>query len=425
MLKTVEEVSPTQKRLLIEISAQDIEKEISASLEKVRRGARIAGFRPGKAPMSLIEKKFGREVESDVLQKLIPKAYSETISEAHLKPVDDPVFEKMGDFKRQEPFSVTVLVEVMPRIEGLNYEGIKVREIDAGVEDKDIDSILEGLRGERAVFEPTEGPLAEGDIAIMDYKIEGAGEEGEKEKTSQVFKLGSRTMPADFSRALTGRKKGEGLDVPIDFPEDYPVKEMAGRHTVFHVAIKDAKKAKIPALDDELAKDVGYENLEGLKAHVREHTAESKKQAVRKMQKAQIITKILEAHEFEAPRGLVERELRALVEEAAAREENPEMKPDIGALRKTFEAAAQRNVKAGLLLELIGEREKVEVSDEDVKAKVADLGRRLSVPPENVVKYYVSRHGSLDGLRHAVFEEKVMELLLSKAEFEKEEGQKQ
>ena len=422
MLKAIEEVSPTQKRLRIEISAQAIEAEISASLEKVRQRARIAGFRPGKAPMSLVEKKFGKEVESDVMQKLIPKAYSETVREADLKPVDGPVFEEMGDFKRREPFNMTVLVEVMPRIKELNYEGIKVREIDSAVADKDVDDILEGLREERAVYEPAEGPLAEGDIAIMDYKflIEGAGEGAEEEKTSQVFKLGSRTMPPDFSRALTGKKKGESLDIPVDFPEDFPAKEMAGRHTVFHVAINDAKKAKIPALDDELAKDIGYENLETLKAHVREHTAESKKRAVRKMQKAQIIEKLLQTHEFEAPPGLVVKELKDLVEEAAAREKNP----DIEALRKTFEAAATRNVKASLLLELIGEREKVEVSEEDVKVKVADLAKRLSVSPENVVKYYVSRHGSLDGLRHAIFEEKVAELLLLKAEFEKEEQKK-
>ena len=418
MLKTIEEVSPTQKRLHIEISAQAIEKEIGESLEKLRQRTRIAGFRTGRAPMSLIERKFGKEVESDVLQKLIPRVYSEAIREANLRPVDEPVSEQIGDFKRREPFNMTLLVEVMPEIKDLNYEGIKVREVEAGVQDKDVDDILERLREEKAVYEPTEGPLAEGDIAIMDYTVEGAGEEKEpKAFTSQVFRLGSGTMPADFSRALTGRKKGESLDAEVDFPDDYPVKDMAGRHAVFHVTVKDAKKAKIPALDDELAKDLGHEGLEGLRAHVREHALESKKRAVRKLQKAEIISRLLEAHEFEVPQSLVEKELTSLVEEAAARGD----KPDVEALRKTLEAVARRNVKATLLLELIGEREKVEVSEEDVKAKVADLARGLSVPPENVIKYYVSRHGSLDGLRQAVFEEKVMELLLGKAQFEKVE----
>ncbi|MDA8387823.1 MAG: trigger factor [Nitrospiraceae bacterium] len=417
MLKTIEEVSPTKKRLRIEISAQTIEKEIGESLEKLRQKTKMSGFRVGKVPMGLIEKKFGKDVEADVLQKLIPKVYSETIREAHLKPVDEPVFEEMGDFKRREPFNMTLLVEVMPGIKDLNYEGIKVREIETAVQDKDIEDVLERLREEKAVYEPAEGPLAEGDIAIMDYTIEG----DEKLYTSQVFKLGSENMPADFSRGLTGRKKEESFDITMDFPADHPVKDLAGTQKLFHITLKDAKKPKLPALDDELAKDLGYEGLEELRARVREQVLESRKQTARKMQKAEIIGKLLEAHDFDVPSGLVEKELAGLVEEAAARDEKGPGGPDLEALRQTLGATARRNVKASILLELIGEREKVEVNEEEVKAKISDLARRLSVPPENIVKYYVSRHGSLDGLRHAAFEEKVMDLLLGKAQFEKVE----
>ncbi|MDA8171892.1 MAG: trigger factor [Nitrospiraceae bacterium] len=416
MLKTIEEISPTKKRLRIEIPPQTIEKEISDSLQKLRQRAKIAGFRAGKAPMGLIEKKFGKDVEGEVLQKLIPKIYSETIREAQLKPVDDPVFEEMGDFKRLEPFNMTLLVEVMPKIDGLNYTGIKVREVDTDVQDKDVEDVLGRLREEKAVYEPSEGPLVEGDMAIMDYRFSGGGEGDEKAFESQVFKVGSENMPPDFSRGLAGRKKGESFDITVEFPGDYPLKDMAGRQVVFHITLKDAKKVKLPAVDDELAKDIGRENLEDLKVHIREQVLKSKKQTVLRMQKAELMKKLVESHEFDAPETLVGKELSGLVEEAAARGGKD---ADLQALREGLRETARRNVKASLLLELIGEREKVGVSEEDLKKKIAELALRLSITPENVIKYYVSRDGSLEGLRHAVFEEKVMDLVLEKAQFEK------
>nr|MDA8086398.1 trigger factor [Nitrospiraceae bacterium] len=241
-------------------------------------------------------------------------------------------------------------------------------------------------------------------------------EDGEKSFESQVFKVGSANMPADFSRGLAGRKKGESFDVTAGFPEDYPVKEMAGKQVLFHITLKDSKKVKLPALDDELAKDLGRENLEDLKAHIREQVQKSKKQAAVRMQKAELMKKLVESHEFDAPETLVEKELAGMVEEAVARGGKD---ADVQALREGMRETARRSVKASLLLEIIGEREKVEVSEEEIKKKIAELAQRLSITPENVIKYYISRDGSLDGLKHAVFEEKVMDLVLEKAQLEK------
>ena len=425
MLKTIEEVSSTKKRLKIEIPSQTIEKEISLSLEKLRQRTRISGFRVGKAPLNLIEKKFGKEVEGEVLQKLIPKVYSETIKEAQLKPVDNPVFEEMGDFKRQEPFNITLLVEVMPGIEGLNYTGIKVPDADTEVKDSDMEDVLSRIREEKAIVEPSEEPLKEGDIAILDYTVDGE----EKTFESQVFKVGGPSMPAEFSRGLTGKKKGEKLEITVNFPEDYPVKETAGKEVLFHITLKDTKKVKLAALDDELAKDLGHATFEELKAHIKTEVGKSKKLAAGKIQKAEIMKKLIESHNFEAPEGLVEKELTGMVEERTAQKQAPGSaqgeeagsQEDLRAVREGLRVEAVRNVKARLLLDVIGEREKVEVSEDDINEKVVQIAQRLSISPENVVKYYVSRHGSLDSLRHAVFEEKVLDMLLEKAQFEKVE----
>lgn len=421
MLKTIEAVSPTKKRLVIEIPPEAIQKEISESLERLRQKTKLPGFRAGKAPMSLIEKRFGKDVEGEALQNLIPRYYSDGMKEAELRAVANPVFEQMGEFKRQDgvPFSMTLLVEVMPKIEGLNYTGLKVKDMELEADEGEVDEVLERLRQQKAVYEPSEEAISMGDVAVLDYKVEGE----EKGFEAQVFKVGNPTMPEEFSAALVGRKKAESLDVTVRFPDDYTVDVVAGKDVLFHVHIKETKKARLPELDDEFAKDLGREGLQDLRGHIKEGILKSKQQALRRMQKAEAVKKLLEAHEFEAPESLLEKELADLVGEALAAAaggqaagQEPE---DANTLREKLRPTAANNVRAGLLLDLIGEREKIEVAEEDLKEKISEISGRMNLPAENVVKYYVSRHGSLDALRRAVFEEKVLDFLVERAELEK------
>ncbi len=413
MLKTVEEVSPTKRRLVIEIPPEEIEREIAGELSRLKERTRLPGFRPGKAPMGLIEKKFGKDVEGEVLQKLIPKHYSQSLTEAGLKPVANPVFEDSGQFKRNEPFSMTLLVEVMPKIEGLSYEGIPIKDVEITVTDKEIEDIIAGLREDRAVFEPTEEPLSEGDLAVMDYEVP---EENQKHE-GQVYKLGSPGMPEEFSKGLIGKKKGDVFDLKVKFPEGYEDKEAAGKELTFHISLKDAKKVKLPELDEGFAKELGRTDLADLRGHVKEEIGKSKENALKRMQKAEVMKKLVETYDFPAPESLVERELNQLAEEAVS--SGQAANPDEA--KEKLRSAAARNVKASLLLDMIGEREKVGVSEEEIRQKVADLSRRLSIAPENIIKYYVSRHGSLESLKNAVYEEKVLDLVLQKAKAEKDE----
>lgn len=411
MLKNVEEISATKKRLKIEIPSDAIEKEITGGLEKLRQKTKIPGFRTGKAPISLIEKKFGKDVEGEALQKLIPRFYAESVTEAELKPISDPVFEEAGEFKRNTPFNMTIMVEVLPKIEELKYDGLKIKDMEVKVEEKDLDDVLESLRQDKAVFEPTEEPLATGDLAVMDYRIK----EEEKSYEGQVFKVGSPNMPEEFSKALAGRKKGETFEIAVKFPDNYGLKEAAGKELTFQISLKDTKKMKLPELSDEFAKDFGNDTLAELKEHVKGEIERSKKSALRKMQKAEIMKTLLETHQFDLPEGLMEQEQKRLVEEAVAAGNTEEP----SALKEKMREAAQRNVKASILLDLIGEKEKIKATEEDVKNKIAEMSQRSTLPPENIIKYYVSKHGSLDSLRHAVFEEKVLDLLIDKAELEK------
>lgn len=146
MLKTVEDISTTKKRLKIEIASDTIESEIKDSLEKVRQRAKIPGFRPGKAPLSLIEKRFGKEIEAEVLEKVIPEKYNAALREASLSPVGMPELEEKFEFKRNTPLNLSFIIEVLPKIENLDYENIKVKDIPFSVEETDIDKTLTRLR---------------------------------------------------------------------------------------------------------------------------------------------------------------------------------------------------------------------------------------------------------------------------------------
>jgi trigger factor len=413
MLKSVEDISATKKRLNIEIPSDAIENEIKTSLDLLRRKTKIPGFRPGKAPVALLEKRYGKDVEAEAMEKLIPSFYSEAVKEADITPVTQPAIEGGVDFKRNAPLSLTVTVEVRPRVETLSYEGIEVKEIPVTVSDEDVEKTLERLREDRASYEPSAEPVADGDLLVLDYT---AGEDREPVK-DYVFKVGSPAMPETFSTGLVGAKKSEPVTFEMEFPGDFAVEGLAGKKENITATVKEVKKVSLPALDDEFAKDLDFDDLAALRMHIREKLEESQGNSVANMMKAEIVKKILESHEFEAPAALVDAELAHLV--ASARAQGREDEPG-DELKEGFRPDAERNIRASLLLQMIGEKEGTDVTEDDLKEKLVSLSGQFGLSPENVMKYYISRDGSLEGLRNSVFEDKVLDLLLERAHIQKE-----
>jgi trigger factor len=414
MLKSVEDISATKKRLSIEIPSDAIENQIKTSLDLLRRKTKIPGFRPGKAPVALLEKRYGKDVEAEAMEKLIPSFYSEALKEADITPVTQPSIEGGVDFKRNTPLSLTVTVEVRPKIENLSYEGIAVKEMPVTVSDEDVEKTLERLREDRASYEPSAEPVAEGDLVVVDY---AAGEGGEPVK-DYVFKVGSPAMPEAFSTGLLGAKKSEPVTFEMGFPGDFTAEGLAGKREKITATVKEVKKVDLPALDDEFAKDLDFDDLDALRKHIRERLEESQGKSIANMMKAEIVKKILESHDFEAPPSLVDGELSQLVAGARAqgRQDEPEEQ-----LKEELRSDAERNIRASLLLQMIGEKESVGVTEDELKQKLVSLSGQFGLSPENVMKYYISRDGSLEGLRNSVFEEKVLDLLLERADIEKGE----
>jgi trigger factor len=440
LLKSVEDINTTKKRIRIEIPSDVVEKEIGDSLEKVRQKAKIPGFRPGKAPISLIEKRFGKEVEAEVLDKVIPEYFSKALKEAELMPVTMPIFDERLDFKRNNPINLSFTVEVMPKIENLNYENIEIEDIHVEVDENDVENYLKKLQEEKAVYEVAEKTVGKDDLVTFEYlDCKLIGGESPPSLKEHISKMGNEIFPLDIMEKVMGKKKGEFVEFTTTFDEHYKSKELAGKTVDIKVMISEIKKKNLPEIDDEFAKDVGFENLSEMREKIKEKLYAVKKEHIARIKKANIINKILESHNFEVPEILLTRELESLMLQESlsqnksigtASESNSleqeetvatQSQKDMEKLQTELKSKALKNVRASIIIDMIGQKEGITVTDNEVNDRISLIAQRLSTTPEAVRNFYHYKEGSLEGLKHSVFEDKVMDLLLSKAVLKKGE----
>jgi len=440
LLKAVEDINQTKKRLRIEIPSDLIEREIQNSLEKLRHTVKIPGFRPGKAPVNLIEKRFGKQVEAEVLEKVVPEQLGNAIREAAIDPVTMPVLEEEFDYKRNNPLAFAVTLEVKPKIENLAYENITVKDIPVNVEESDVEDALKALQNKKAVFEVADKVVGMDDFVSFEYvDSEIAGGEDISSVKETISKMGNEIFPPDIMEKVIGKQKGDIIEFTTTFAATAS-KELAGRTAQIKVKISEVKKKTLPEIDNEFAKDLGYETMADLREKAREKIYAAKTEHIRKIQKAEIIRKLVESSTFEVPESLVGKEIEAImmhksisgskedsvsgnsvsdtlepVSSGQDMEKNKEEDP-----QAELRSKAVRNVQAHFILDTIGQKEGIIVSDNEVDERIASLAQKLSATPESVRNYYLYREGSLDGLKHSIMEDKVMDALLAKATIEKE-----
>ncbi len=430
MTSAVEDISSTKKRLKIEIPADVVEKEYGESVDKVRQRAKIPGFRPGKAPLSLIEKKFGEDIKAEIIDKLVPRYYSDALKEAELVPVTLPQFETAVEIKKSEPLSFALTVEVRPPVPDFNYTGLKVEEFLPEVEEKEIDEMITGVREDRAMFEVVDREIMADDLLVIDYvKLDPSGSKELSSAKEQVMNLGNKLAPPAIMEALVGRKKGDVVEILLPSFEKGEVKEDDTENgSLLKITVKEVKEKKLPEIDDEFAKDFGSETIAAFREKVKDSILKAKKDKAAGEQKEKLLDRLVETYEFDVPESLLEHELEKLVvnekhskkkSEGLAAGETAEKAPDEEddtALAERLRPKAIHKVKAGVLLDMIAEKEGITATDEEVKSRISLLARHLQTTPEAVINLFVTRDGSLDTFSRTIRDEKVMDLVLSKAE---------
>jgi trigger factor len=420
MKAVVEEINPVKKKINIEIEPDSVTKELDKAINEVAKKAKIHGFRPGKAPKNIVEKHYGEEVRSEVMNRLISDSYLMAIREHKLSPVDMPKIENITTLSKGSSLSYTATVEVRPSITLGAYDGIEVKERDLAVTDEEMNQTLDRLREMYAQLEVVEDQtLAKGHTAIIDFEgfHEGKAIEGAK-ATDHLLAIGSGNLIPGFEEQLIGMKKGETREIQVTFPVDYSNKDVAGKDARFTVTLKEIKQKVLPELNDEFAKDTGgNKTVDELKARIKEDLEARKRDEQGAAQREELMSRLVEAHTFDVPQGMVEHELQTMARQQATRFARQGMDIKSFDVKKFMEKnrdLAVKRVKGILLLEEIAEKEKISVTDQELSATIAAMAKEAGQTADAVKKYYDSQDGGLDNLRASLVQEKTLGLLLSR-----------
>ncbi len=408
MNSTVEGISGTKKRIVIEATADEVEGEIQKSLRDLSKRTKLPGFRPGKAPVSMIDKKFGKDVEREVLTRLISEYYSSVITDAGLKPLTNPVLEKT-DYKRKDDLKFVCSVEVRPTIEGLQYEGLPREEVDIKVEDDEIETNIQALLRSKGTYEPTDKPVELDHLITIDYDVI----EDNKTYTDQYLRVGDNSFPEDFFNSLIDKKKGDEVEIKTNFPEDFTNDDLKGRILNLKVRIKDIKEFSLPELDDEFAKDVGLNSLEELREKIREGIDINKRETAIKEQKSKMIKSLVKKYDFEIPDIALKSEIEYIIQNAKRAEQYKDKTDE--QLKEKFKNDAIEGVKTMIILDTIGEKENISVSNDEVNERLKMYAQAMSMTPEALTQFYHTQNGSIEGIRYSIFREKVVDSIYSKS----------
>jgi trigger factor len=372
----------SQVVLSVEVDADQVSKSIEQAYSRLAPRVRIAGFRPGKAPRPMVEREIGwPTLRQEALDLILPTAYNSALDEAGLDPIDVPRVE-VQQFDRGQPMRFTATVSIKPEITLKDYHDIRVPRPRTEIVDKDVDEAIERLRSRFAELHAVERPVQAGDFLTVDTHIlkSGAVLIGESQTDAQLEVDRERLIPG-LAEGLTGQAVGETRDIRLTLPADYPKRDLAGSDVVFRVTVKSIKERRLPALDDELATQVGRgQTLAELRQEIRDELQEAAHQADEQRFENDVLKALDERMEAEVPEALIEREINRDVRELETRlQEQLGMRLDSylqqtkstpEVLRSERRPRAVQKVRLELALETVAEREGLTVSDAEVEQAV-------------------------------------------------------
>jgi len=421
----VENVSPVERKVSIEVDPDRVAQELERAYVGLGRRVKLRGFRPGKAPRKVLERQFRAEIEGEVLEKIVQQTFAEAVKVEAIPLVAPPhvsVSEGVADGK---PVRYTARVEVKPSIEPKGYRGLEISRKPPEVTDQMVSDELSRLQESMAQLVPVEGRFEaqEGDWAVIDHEgtIDGAPFEGGKAEGVTV-KVAPGSITGGNLEALKGKRLDETIEIDEPFAEDHRVEELRGKVAHMKVTLKALKTRQLPALEDALAKEVGIEGIEtldALRARIRADLDKREKRRAESEVKDALVKAALAKNEFEVPPALVERAIDAMLEGAAERFARSgidirRLELDFARMRADMREQALLQVRGALLLEAIADAEKIEVTDEDLQAEAARIAEELGAPLAKV-QQQIRGKDAREALKNRVREDKALALLSSTA----------
>jgi trigger factor len=419
------EESAVARRLEVRVPAARVAQAFERAYRELARSARVRGFRPGKAPRSVLRKLYGAAVSEDVERILVSETLPAALEQTGLVPVSDPSIDADPPAEAS-PFAYRAQVEVKPHFVLGDVKGLAARRLPSGVESEDVERELEVLRQRHAALieEPEGTPAAPGHVLTIDYegRIDGEPFEGGSARDVSV-ELGAGQLVAGFDDQLLGARAGEDRSVRVTFPADYATTALAGRDAEFAVRVVSLRRREVPALDDEFAKDLGdFDSLAQVRDRVRESLVRARERRAKAELRRTLLDSLIARVPIEVPGGLVHERLHRRIHSARHDLEERGLRRDLlerqlARWEEEWRPAIEREVREEWLLEEVAKQEGLSVDDQELDRRLQTLAREQGDDAARLRKAYRDA-GVLEALRGQVLEEKAVEFLLAEATVE-------
>ncbi|MBO0994106.1 trigger factor [Bacillus sp. SD088] len=394
--------------LTVEVDVKTVNEGLDQAFKKVSKDINIPGFRKGKVPRPLFEKRFGVEsLFQDALDFILPESYAKAVEEVEIEPVDRPEID-IEQMEKGKELIFTATVTVKPEVKLGEYKGLEAEILDESVSDDDVEEEVKTLQERQAELVVKEdGAVSDGDTVVIDFEgfVDGEPFEG-GQSDNYSLEIGSGSFIPGFEEQLIGVKSGEEKDVVVTFPEEYHAAELAGKEATFKVKLHEIKAKELPALDDEFAKDVDEEaeTLEELRANIKKRLTEEKKNAAEQQLRNGLVEKAAENAEIDVPEAMVNNEMDQMMQEFEQRLQMQGMNLDLyfqfsgqneEDLRSQMKEDAEKRVKTSLTLEAIAKAENLEVDDEAVDKEMDKMAEMYKMEVDEVKKIMSANMSSL------------------------------
>ncbi|QXH53268.1 trigger factor [Pseudomonas fakonensis] len=414
MQVSVENTSALERRMTIAVPAERVENEVNKRLQQTAKRAKVAGFRPGKVPMSVIRQRFEADARQEAFGDLVQASFYEAIVEQKLNPAGAPAVEPKS-FEKGKDLEFVAIFEVFPEFTVAGFDSIAVERLSAEVADADLDNMLEVLRKQNTRFETVERAAQNDDQVNIDFvgKVDGEVFAGGSAKGTQLV-LGSGRMIPGFEDGLVGAKAGEERVVNVTFPEDYQNLDLAGKAAEFTITVNSVSAPALPELNEEFFAQFGIKEstLEGFRTEVRKNMERELRQAIKAKVKNQVMDGLLAANPIEVPKALLENEVNRLRVQAVQQfggNIKPEQLP-----AELFSEQAKRRVVLGLIVAEVVKQFDLKPDEAEVRKVIEEMASAYQ-EPEQVVAWYYKNDQQLNEVRSVVLEEQVVDTVLQKA----------
>ncbi len=420
MQVSVESGEGLERRMTVELPAEQIDEKVSQRLQQIAKTTKMDGFRPGKVPLTVVRKRYQEQVRHEVFGELVQSSYFEALKSEELQPAGNPTIEPA---EREQGMAYTATFEVMPEITLNDISGVTIQKPVVEIADGDMEQVIEKLRGQRVTWDVVERSSKVGDQLTINFKgfIDGEAFDGGSADDVPLV-LGSKSMIEGFEDGLVGGSAGESRTLELKFPDEYGVDTLAGKMATFEVEISAVAEPVLPEVDAEFAQAYGVASgdLTEFRGEIRTNLEHERDEKVRETLKKQVMDALLETNPVEIPESMVKQESEAMLEQTkASMAQGGQDGSSLDLPLSLFEDQARRRVSLGLIVSELVKSSGIKLDEERVRARVDEVAQGYDDPQE-VVDYYYANEQQLAAVQNIVIEEQVVDWVVEQVKVEEQ-----